>query len=289
MAVRSLRPPSVVQKGYGPTQLYDPVTRPNGRVLRDGDTGVVFLAPAQTAAEQSSPAASEQNVWFEIAGTATYEMEMEDDDLAVLGRVEIRDSSGTRYLIVDAVRRSAQVTLPSGRYLLNLHASPNLEQAAPVFIRMDEDSAMEKASSNGYRLSRSLKSLPTPPPHGAALAKAKVNVMGCNSCELPGVDLGWRTLINATFEGSDLTGAYLQRINLVRGYLVDANFSGAFMLGANLSQARLKGANFTGANLFAANLLGARMESTNFTGAELTGATWVDGRICKADSIGVCK
>ena len=70
----------VTQKGFGPSQLYDPARNPTGRVLQEGDTGIVMLGG-------SGP----QQVWFEIGEAATYGVELEDEDLATLGHLEIAD------------------------------------------------------------------------------------------------------------------------------------------------------------------------------------------------------
>ena len=86
----------VTQKGFGPSQLYDPARNPTGRVLQEGDTGIVMLGG-------SGP----QQVWFEIGEAATYGVELEDEDLATLGRLEIADASGQTLAWADATQRAA--------------------------------------------------------------------------------------------------------------------------------------------------------------------------------------
>ena len=86
----------VTQKGFGPSQLYDPARNPTGRVLQEGDTGIVMLGG-------SGP----QQVWFEIGEAATYGVELEDEDLATLARLEIADASGQTLAWADATQRAA--------------------------------------------------------------------------------------------------------------------------------------------------------------------------------------
>ncbi|MBH1965493.1 MAG: hypothetical protein I8H77_14205 [Comamonadaceae bacterium] len=75
-------------KGFGPTQLYDPDTNPAGHLLKEGDTGIVFMHQLPGA----SPAAL--RIWFEVANASTYALEMEEEDLALLSRVHVTDTDG---------------------------------------------------------------------------------------------------------------------------------------------------------------------------------------------------
>lgn len=65
--------------------------------------------------------------------------------------------------------------------------------------------------------------------------------------------------------------------------------SGYLLAGADLREANLSGADFSGANLSYADLGGARLDGARLQGAILTGTTWIDGRVCAADSIGSCR
>lgn len=65
--------------------------------------------------------------------------------------------------------------------------------------------------------------------------------------------------------------------------------SGYVLAGADLRGADLNGTRFAGANLSYANLKGARLDGAVFDGAKLSGATWMDGRVCAADSVGSCR
>lgn len=66
--------------------------------------------------------------------------------------------------------------------------------------------------------------------------------------------------------------------------LVGADLRGAELLGTHLKSARLRYADLTQANLAQADLT-----SADLTGVRLGNAVWVDGRVCAADSVGVCK
>ena len=73
-----------------------------------------------------------------------------------------------------------------------------------------------------------------------------------------------RLMENRACQDCDLSGADLRNVYLYKATLVGAN---------------LRGANLAGAILFRADLCRAN----------LTDATWVDGRKCGPESIGVCK
>lgn len=81
----------------------------------------------------------------------------------------------------------------------------------------------------------------------------------CIGCDLRGADFRGQDLRAVVLEGSLLIGANLQGANLEDAFMEDCS---------------LEDANLTGANL---------------TGAGFDGATWVDGRTCGQDSVGVCK
>ena len=106
--------PPIQQKGFAAQELYDPVKNPRGRVLREGDTGILFLS-AVPAASNASPGNAtgreHATAWFEIDGPATYDFMLEDEDLAVLAKAEVQNSSGASLLVVDTVTRNASATL----------------------------------------------------------------------------------------------------------------------------------------------------------------------------------
>lgn len=64
---------------------------------------------------------------------------------------------------------------------------------------------------------------------------------------------------------------------------------GADLRGAELLGTRLKGALLTYADLTQANLGQADLTDADLKGARLGNAVWTDGRVCSADSIGICK
>ena len=319
-------PQPLRQQGFGPSQLYDPIQNPGGRILREGDTGVVFLKAASAA----SAASSQQAVWFEIASAASYEFLMEEEDLAVLESVEVQDSLGARLLRVDTVYRSAQVTLPSGRYALRLHASPAIEQSTPLFIRFDDDNAAQVVETGAA------KQIPKPRSRevDSGAVRSLLRSRHCYSCPLSGADLSGQDLrgmemfrsdlsganlagaqltiaamqrVNLT--AADLSGAFMQQTDLKQSNLSRANLSGAILnvadlreadlseanlTGTNLQSSDLRNANLTGANLsrtrlFNVNLSGANLSRTDLSSTDLSYATWIDGRVCGRDSIGVCK
>jgi len=66
--------------------------------------------------------------------------------------------------------------------------------------------------------------------------------------------------------------------------LVGADLRGAALRGTRFNHARLRYADLTQANLTQAELADA-----DLTGAKLGGAVWVDGQVCAADAVTVCK
>lgn len=94
--------------------------------------------------------------------------------------------------------------------------------------------------------------------------------------------------------GGDLRGADLRGANLEQAEMEGANLMEANLEGANLQDAVLDDASFEQANLKKAILSGASLdhasiEGADFSGANLEDATWIDNRVCKKGSIGVCK
>jgi hypothetical protein len=70
--------------------------------------------------------------------------------------------------------------------------------------------------------------------------------------------------------------------------------SGMLVVGADLRDAALVGTNFNHAvlqytDLRHANLRQSNLDGADLAGAKLEGATWVDGRVCAANSVGQCK
>jgi hypothetical protein len=129
-----------------------------------------------------------------------------------------------------------------------------------------------------------------------AIPAAAVN---WSSCDMPArnlnrADLSRANLSNTVLKAADLQGALLRSADL--SY---ANLEGADLHGADLRAANLKGASMRSANLSLSDLRDADLGYANFQAANLNGvslsgaklgrAIWTDGRVCAADSIGVCQ
>jgi len=96
----------------------------------------------------------------------------------------------------------------------------------------------------------------------------------CPGCDLRGADLRGVDLSDANLEGVNLMGANLEGVKLE-----DATLDDASLEDANLRNARLHGASMDHAGIEGAVLLGA----------DLQDVTWIDGKVCKKGSIGICK
>lgn len=131
----------------------------------------------------------------------------------------------------------------------------------------------------------------TPPiPSCEAAAGPKVNWQGCDKS---GTLLGNSDLLGANlslvkFNSTDLTGSRLASANLSQSDLSYATLNQVNLSGANLSGANLNFAEMRNADLSGANLRDAILEDAILDGARLDQATWVDGKICAANSIGQC-
>lgn len=266
-------PTPVVQKGFGPTQLYNPSANPSGRVLQEGDTGIVFMAQAGDAGS------TEQKVWFEIAVSGTYAVELEDEDLALLSGVDVADAADRLQLSVDATHRLASATLAPGRYVLRLIASSTNPAITPLFISFDQ--------------------APTEPSQPRAIAKLvprtdsshvrrTVSSRSCVGCDLSGANLSGVDLTGVDLRGTNMSGALLWQANLRGANLEGVNLKGADLRGANLGLATLTSAKLSMAKLNAANLKDADLKGADLSGADLFGALWVDGRMCAGASLGEC-
>ena len=307
----------VTQKGFGPSQLYDPARNPTGRVLQEGDTGIVMLGG-------SGP----QQVWFEIGEAATYGVELEDEDLATLARVEVADASGQTLAWADAAQRTASADLAPGRYVMRLAPAVTAPaEGTALFLHFDADEADAGAKAGTAKtLEAGRKLLPArrrPPSFGpvdTAEAERKLLQIGaCMGCDLrgaklEGVDLRKADLRHAHLSGTNLRSADLRHANLLganlgysdlfRANLVGANAAGADfgranlhatnLSGTNLASAALAGAHLIGTNLASADLSGADLSGAHLVevkldGADLRGAIWPEGRICAAASpLGKC-
>ncbi len=126
-------------------------------------------------------------------------------------------------------------------------------------------------------------------------AKQGVNWSGCNLSgkQLSEVNLVAANLMNINLQTADLRAANLSLANLKYAQLhltnlKYVNFEKANLTAANLMGADLSGASFRQANLSYANFRDAIILTTDFSNARLDHAIWVDGRVCKVNSIGSC-
>lgn len=96
----------------------------------------------------------------------------------------------------------------------------------------------------------------------------------CPGCDLRNADLHGARLKQAVLEGANLMGANLE----------GADLQGAVLDDAGMEKAVLKKAILSGASLDHATI-----DDADLNGALLDDTTWVDGKICKKGSVGVCK
>ena len=255
----------VTQKGFGPSQLYDPARNPTGRVLQEGDTGIVMLGG-------SGP----QQVWFEIGEAATYGVELEDEDLATLARVEVADASGQTLAWADAAQRTASADLAPGRYVMRLApAATAPDEGTALFLHFDAD----EAEAGGGAKAGTAKT--------AEAGRKLLQIGACMGCDLRGAILLGADLRKADLRHANLRDANLHGANLAGANAAGADFRRAKLQAANLSGTNLASADLAGAYLFGANLAGADLSGVdlvkvNLTGVDLRGATLPDGRICAA-------
>lgn len=128
-----------------------------------------------------------------------------------------------------------------------------------------------------------------------APAKQAINWSGCNLSgaqmlreKLVAANLMNANLQTANLYASDLSHANLKFTQLHLSNLKYVNLSKANLTGASLMGADLTGANLSQADLSYANFRDAKIESVDFTKARLNNAIWIDGRTCRADSVGAC-
>lgn len=126
-------------------------------------------------------------------------------------------------------------------------------------------------------------------------AKQGVNWSGCNlsGVQLPKANLIAANLMNinlqtANLQAADLSLANLKYAQMHQANLKYVNFEKANLTAANFMGADLSGVSFHRANLSYANFRDAIILTTDFSNARLDHAIWVDGRICKVNSIGTC-
>lgn len=122
-----------------------------------------------------------------------------------------------------------------------------------------------------------------------------VNWSGCNLSgaqllneKLVAANLMNTNLQTANLYASDLSHANLKFAQLHLSNLKYVNLTKANLTGASLMGADLSGANLNQADLSYANFRDAKIGSADFSNAKLGNAIWIDGRTCRANSIGSC-
>ena len=254
----------VTQKGFGPSQLYDPARNPTGRVLQEGDTGIVMLGG-------SGP----QQVWFEIGEAATYGVELEDEDLATLARVEVADASGQTLAWADAAQRTASADLAPGRYVMRLAPAVTAPaEGTALFLHFDAD----EAEAGGGAKAGAAKT--------AEAGRKLLQIGACMGCDLRGAKLEGANLRNADLRHVHLSGTNLRSADLRHANLLGANLGYADLFRANLAGANAVGADFDGANLHATNLSGTNLASADLAGAHLIGTNLASADLSGADLSG---
>ena len=119
------------------------------------------------------------------------------------------------------------------------------------------------------------------------------------SADLSGANLAQARLDGALLQAPGRRGATLVGANLSGAGLSGVVLDGARGAGVNFDSADLRAASLVGADLSGANLQrvdargavwrGARLDGANLDGAMLDGAVWIDGRVCAAGSVGICR
>lgn len=107
--------------------------------------------------------------------------------------------------------------------------------------------------------------------------------------DLQSANLNTTVLSNANLFASDLTSANASYTDFSLANLSFTNFTNASLKGANLQRADLSQANLTNADLSYADLRSAILTRAHFENTRLDHVIWIDGRLCAAGSIDVCK
>ena len=107
------------------------------------------------------------------------------------------------------------------------------------------------------------------------------------------VDLPNTIFDNAILDNANFTGAYVPFSSFKNASLRSVNFQTAnfqtsdFSL-ANLSRSNFTSADFRGCDFTNATLYMAKGKTTMFYGAKFNHTNWVNGKLCRYDSVGKC-
>ncbi len=126
------------------------------------------------------------------------------------------------------------------------------------------------------------------------LRGSRMRNINLTGADLRGSNFTGADLAYANLSVTNLTDVDMQQVTLVGANLRKSNLGGANLGGANMAYAILQNADLSNANLSHADLTnadlrGAKIDNADFSGANLSQARWLDGRVCRQDSIGTCE
>lgn len=138
--------------------------------------------------------------------------------------------------------------------------------------------------------------IPMPLPNCSSPPGPEVNWNNClkSQADLSNLDMRAAHLRNSQFSDARLMNVILADADMAYANLRHADLSysdlrGAILFGTNLSEADLSNADLRHADLAYADLSNARLGGTELDGARLDNAIWIDGQICAANSVGLCR
>jgi len=137
--------------------------------------------------------------------------------------------------------------------------------------------------------------LPTPSSDCQAVASTNVD---WSNCIKPYINLTSVDLSGANLSNSQLFSGKLMNINFAHANLAYADLRLSDLSYSNLNQSKLLGSNLqhvdfsyadlSNADLSYANLAGAKLGAAEIKGTDFSNAIWINGKICKPNSIGQC-
>jgi Pentapeptide repeats (8 copies) len=142
-----------------------------------------------------------------------------------------------------------------------------------------------------YCIAFQLALVPAAHAYSTADLNKLISTNKCVGCDLSGVDLSRKQLVNADLQAANLVGAKLTSTNLTGAKLGGANLTGADLSNTNLSQAVLQAVsaidvNFVGTNLTNTDLTYANLVNTNFSRAILRNTNLGSANLALADFTG---
>jgi len=129
-----------------------------------------------------------------------------------------------------------------------------------------------------------------------ALPQPKVNWRNCNKSQLIAVqsdlsesNLHSVILRNSNLYASNFNKASMDYSNLSGSNLSQSSFVRAKLKGASFKNSDLRRTNFKGADLTYSDFSNANITFADFTDANLAHAIWINGKVCRAGSVGRCQ